>query len=172
MSDKMDYESEILQILTDQPQNSKKRRRINSLKDISFITSTGDVEEEKYSPASSRERLVHSNSPSSIQFEYIHRTNLKNHSNEHIRNLFSIYFENSFNIEVSHNISVNLKQIFLERSTELKNLLKHRYESYIVASKEDKDKFAPENVIEEHIYESTIKDLNKELIKSCSIVST
>lgn len=161
MSDKIDYESEILEILTDEPQNIKKRKRINSLKDINTMPFKEDVEEEKYSPASSP-----------IQFEYVHRTKLKNHSNEDIRNLFSIHFENNYNIKVSDNISVNLKLIFLKRSTELKSLLKNRYESYIVASIEDQDKFAPENVIEEHIYESTIKDLNKELLKSSSIAST
>ena len=97
-------DTEIFELFKDDSKNNIKRRRINSLQDINSSPFKVELfQEEKYSPASSRERLVRSNSSSRerlvrsnssshIQNEY--KNKLKKHPNEDIRHLFSIHFEN------------------------------------------------------------------------------
>lgn len=160
MSDTID--TEIFELFKDDSKNNIKRRRINSLQDTNYIPFKVEVyQEEKYSPISSP-----------IHFEYEYKTKLKNHPNEDIRHLFSIHFENNDNIVEPKNISLELKNIFETRSGELKALLTNRLKNFFNSSLEKQKKFIPENIIEEHIYKRTFKELNKELLNSSSITTT
>jgi hypothetical protein len=187
-------DTEIFELFKDDSKNNIKRRRINSLQDINSSPFKVELfQEEKYSPASSRERLVRSNSSSRerlvrsnsssrerlvrsnssshIQNEY--KNKLKKHPNEDIRHLFSIHFENDDKIVEPKNISFKIKKdIFESRSEELKTLLTNRLKNFINSSLEKQKKFIPENIIEEHIYKRTFKELNRELLNSSSIPST
>lgn len=161
MSDTID--TEIFELFKDDSKNNIKRRRINSLQDINYIPFKVEVsQEEKYSPASSP-----------IHFEYEYKNKLKNHPNEDIRHLFSIHFENNDKIVEPKNISLKIKKdIFESRSEELKTLLTNRLKNFINSSLEKQKNFIPENIIEEHIYKRTFKEVNKELLNSSSITST